>query len=134
MHKHSIIIHRILFVSSVILSGVLIFGGFSEALDYWPVLWITLGMDAYLIGYAIEYVVSLSMERYPDGKVAMITVGILTCIPGLSGLYLQLFGKGWDDLAAFVLLFYFALPLLITTMVCMILWLVRRRCLKTEIL
>ena len=127
MDKHTINIHKILFVFSAFLTGVLIFSGFDAALDYWPVLWIALGMDAYLLGYAIEFVAGLFMERYLNGEVVTITVGVLTCIPGVTGLYFQFFGKGWDDLAALVLLFYFALPLLITTIVCMVLYLVRRR-------
>lgn len=132
MNKHITIIHKILFVFSIIITGVLIFGGFDEALEFWPVLWIVLGIDAYLLGYAIEFVVELFTELYLNGEVVTIIVGMLTCIPGLPGLYLCLFGKGWDDLTAYVLLFFFALPLLITTIVCLILCLLQRRCLRTD--
>ena len=127
MNKRTINIHEVLFVLSLILTGVLFFCGFSKALEFWPALWVALGMDAYLIGYAVEFVAGLFTKRYLNGEVVTITVGVLTCIPGVPGLYFQFFGKGWDDLAALVLLFYFALPLLITTIVCMVLHLVRRR-------
>ena len=127
MNKRTINIHEVLFVLSFILTGVLFFCGFSKALEFWPALWVALGMDAYLIGYAVEFVAGLFTKRYLNGEVVTITVGVLTCIPGVPGLYFQFFGKGWDDLAALVLLFYFALPLLITTIVCMVLYLVRRR-------
>ena len=130
MNKHIINIHKILFVFSAVLTGVLIFGGLDEVLDYWPLLWIVLGMDAYLLGYAAEFLAGLFTERYLNGEAVTITVGILTCIPGLPGLYLLFFGKGWDDLTAYVLLFFFSLPLLITTVVCLIMCLVRRRRLK----
>ena len=132
MGKHTINIHMMLLIISAFLTGVLIFAGFGEALDFWPVLWVTLGIDAYLFGYAIDFIAGLFMERHLNGEIVVITVGMLTCIPGIPGLYLQFFGKGWDDLVAVVLLFYFALPLLITTVICLGLYLVRRKCLKTD--
>ena len=76
MNKHITIIHKILFVFSIIITGVLIFGGFDEALEFWPVLWIVLGIDAYLLGYAIEFVVELFTELYLNGEVVTIIVGM----------------------------------------------------------
>ena len=80
MGKHTINIHMILLIISAFLTGVLIFGGFGEALDFWPVLWVTLGIDAYLFGYAIDCVIDLLSVSADQGTVRISDMWVRTGI------------------------------------------------------
>ena len=116
-----------IFAFGLVLTVVLFFMGFSKAVFIWPLLWIALGIDAYMIGYIAEFIAGLYTKGYLHGEVTTITVGILTLIPGGPGLYLYFCGEGWDGLASMVLLFFFALPLFITTIISLVMCIIRRR-------
>lgn len=118
--------HKFIFgfagIMSLILLCIRFLGGFGQTLKLWPILWITLAIDTVAVGCFISYFI-----WYEKDEMALITLTsfILTLIPGIPGVYFKLFGKGWDDLTGVVLLYYYALPLFITTIVSLILWIIK---------
>ena len=117
-----------LVVAAGTLSVICIFIGFSALLEY-PLcllLWLTLMLDSAAAGGLAAYVIRSCTERYSRaGIIAAVTAFAALAAAGI-GVKLYFFGKGRDDPAGAVVLFFFALPLVLTALICLIVWLIER--------